>query len=557
MDPLTAIGLASAVIQFIDFGIKIAARLDDLNRTDSAQVPKSLQAISTQLPLLLSSLGRMKTDSQINKLDFDSKCILRGVVAGCMTQVEKIEDIIERVSAAPGDSFKVKIRKVFVSLKCDEQVWKIERNLQTYVSVLVLHHVVDASASAPVLAADHFFDIREKRVSPFIERPALMKQIEDCLYQTVKSQTQVPIFVLIHGKKGVGKTQLVLQYCHQAHSLGQFQTVFWLDATSSHSVLLGLEAIFATVKRSMDGSRAEKLEFIRSFLKDLWHPWLLVLDNYNPQEHQEIMELLPCNGYGAIAIISCLPELPGVDKTLEVPRYLTQSDQAEANNLLIQAVHNRSASGIKDAVEEGADVNALIWDEWPVLHRCVLLSLDEAVRFLLAKGANPCSVGTCSSALYWAAKGNSWYIFMMILDCRNESGPLWKQADYQAAAKVCAQTGNVGIMKAILRKTEDITAKGDYETPLKNAAGKGKVEMVKFLIGRGELNENMKQGEDALIRAAIDGNFEIVKLLYEEGHVDLNARDAYGTTALCYVTKLKGLDNNAELGIEMAQFLLE
>ncbi|KAB8299009.1 hypothetical protein EYC80_001141 [Monilinia laxa] len=81
--------------------------------------------------------------------------------------------------------------------------------------------------------------------------------------------------------------------------------------------------------------------------------------------------------------------------------------------------------------------------------------------------------------------------------------------------------------------------------------------MVKFLIGRGELDENMKQGEDALIRAAIDGNFEIVKLLYEEGHVDLNARDANGATALCYVAKLKGMDNNAELGIEMAQFLLE
>ncbi|KAG4033313.1 hypothetical protein MFRU_005g03250 [Monilinia fructicola] len=557
MDPLTAIGLASAVIQFIDFGLKIAARLDDLNRATSAQVPPSLQAISTQLPLLLSSLGRMKTGSQISKLDFDSKCILRGVVAGCMAQIAKIEEIIEKVSAAPGDSFKVKIGKVFVSLRCDEQAWEIERNLHTYVSVLVLHHVVDASAGAPAFAADHFFDVREKRVSPFIERPALTKQLEDCLDRTARSQAQAPTLLLVYGKRGVGKTQLVLQYCHQAHSLGQFQTVFWLDASSSQSVALGFEAVFATVKRSMDASRAEKLEFVGSFLKDRWHPWLLVLDKYNAQEHEEIMELLPQNGHGGIIIISCLSELPGVDETVEVPRYLTQSDQAEVNNLLIQAVHNRSTAGIKGAVEKGADVNTLIWDEWPVLHRCVLLSLHEAVRFLLAQGANPCRVGTCSSALYWAAKSNSWYIFMMILDCRDESGSLWKQADYQAAAKVCAQAGNIGIMEAILRKTEEITAKGDYETPLKNAAGKGKAEMVKFLIGRGELKDNMKQGEDALVRAAIDGNFEIVKLLYEEGHVDLNARDAHGTTALCYVAKLKGMDRNAELGIEMARFLLE
>ncbi|ESZ93264.1 ankyrin 2,3/unc44 [Sclerotinia borealis F-4128] len=228
MDPLTAIGLASAVIQFIDFGLKIAARLNDLNRSNSSQIPKSLQAISTQLPLLVSSLGRMKTHSQINHLDFDSKCILRGVVAGCTAQIEKIEDIIDKISAVPGDAFKVKIRKVFVGLRCDEKVWEIERNLQTYISVLVLHHVVDATAAMPLIVEDSFSDVREKRVVPFVERPDLIKELEDFFYKTTRSQAQEPTFVLVHGNKGVGKTQLVLKYCHQAHALGQFQTVFWI-----------------------------------------------------------------------------------------------------------------------------------------------------------------------------------------------------------------------------------------------------------------------------------------------------------------------------------------
>lgn len=558
MDPLTAIGLASAVIQFIDFGIKIAARLDDLNSSNSSQVPKSLQAISTQLPLLVSSLGRMKTDSQINRLDFDSKCILRGVVAGCMTQIERIEDIIEKISAAPGDSFKVKIKKVFVALKCDEKVWEIERNLQTYVSVLILHHVVDASATVPFVVEDKFFDIRENRVSPFVDRPDLIKKLEDDFYKAARSQTQVPTIVLVNGNKGVGKTQLVLEYCHQAHSLGQFQTVFWLDASSANSMYLGLEAVFATVKRSMAGSQAEKLEFVKNFLENLWHPWLLVLDNYEPTFSEEITKLLPRSGYGGIVLVSRSATLPGINQTINVPRYMTQSDQNQLNDLLIRAVQNEDIPAIKDAVNQGANVNSLIWNEWPVLHRCVLFSLAEAVRFLLDKGASPCRVETCSSALYWAAKKHDLTVFRMILDYEEESGSIWKSSDYQTAFNACAETGNVEFMKTILEKTENINlngANGYGTTPLESAVEKGEVEMVKFLIEFGALREDTKQGENALIRAARDGNLQIVKILCEEGHINPNARHSDGTTALCHAAKLKSETDNT--GLEMAQFLLD
>jgi hypothetical protein len=180
-----------------------------------------------------------------------------------MAQIAEVEDILNEIALIPGDSFKVKMRKAFVSLKKDEKVWEIERNLHMYISVLILHHAVDAADTPPAPVDDAYFDVREKRVSPFVERPNLMQELESCLYNAARLQVKNPSIVLLLGDRGVGKTQLALEYCYQAHSLGQFRTVFWLDASSQESLCLGLEGMHATIKRSTDGSRTEKIDFVK------------------------------------------------------------------------------------------------------------------------------------------------------------------------------------------------------------------------------------------------------------------------------------------------------
>jgi hypothetical protein len=141
MDPLSAIGLASAVVQFIDFGLKVAKRLDEFNSANAGEMPKSLTVVGTLIPLLTNALGRIKTDEQIKNLDFDTKCILKGIVSGCRAQIGEVEAMINEISKIPGDSFRQKIKKVFTSLNYDEKIWLIERNLHTYMTVLTLHHV--------------------------------------------------------------------------------------------------------------------------------------------------------------------------------------------------------------------------------------------------------------------------------------------------------------------------------------------------------------------------------------------------------------------------------
>jgi len=557
MDPISAIGLAAAVVQFIQFGVQVAKRLDEFNNANPGEVPRSLQAISIQLPLLLNALNRIKTDSEIKNFDVDTKCILRGVISGCQLQVAEVETMINDISRSPGEAFKARIRKVFTSLKYDEKIWEVERNLHTYISVLILHHVVDPTVNTPLPVEDTFFDVREQVVDPFVERPSLMKELEIELRSASRSQVKNPTIVTLMGPKGVGKTQLALSYCYSARSLGQFRTVFWLDASSLESLLLGFESIYATVRRSTDGTRKEKLEYVKSFLDDLWHPWLLVLDDYEPTAlYNDIVEILPTRGYGGIVLLTRSEEKNGLGKVIEVPRFLSREDQNHLNNLLKNAVQDKDTERIIDLVNQGADVDSRIWDEWPCLHRCALFGLEDAVAFLLSRGATPNPPVQIMKPLYWAASGGHEAVCQLLLDHEDQTGLMSKPADIQAAFDQAANEGKLAVMRLLYKRGAALNRKNKYgQDPLQTAAQKGYIEVVEFLINEGHLKENHTEAGQAFIAAASAGHWDILKIISSEGKIDINCQDGQGLTALCHSAGLKNQDNE-ENGYEMAEFLL-
>jgi hypothetical protein len=109
-----------------------------------------------------------------------------------MAQIVEVESMANEISCMPGDSFKVKMRKVFTTLKYDEKVWEVERNLHTYISVLILHHVIDSTDSILPPVEDTFFEVREKRVSPFVERPVLMEDLDAHLHMPQDLKPKIP-----------------------------------------------------------------------------------------------------------------------------------------------------------------------------------------------------------------------------------------------------------------------------------------------------------------------------------------------------------------------------
>ncbi|MCJ1389673.1 hypothetical protein MMC18_002530 [Xylographa bjoerkii] len=562
MDPLTAFGLAAAVLQFVQFGMQVAARLEDYRSSNPNEIPKSIEAICTQLPLLLNAFNRMNSEASLNKLDFDTKCILKGVVAGCMTQVEEIEKIVRQISNEPGQSLGVKMRKVFVSLKSEDKVWAIERNLHTYISVLILHHVVDSSEAPERMPDDtSYFDIREERVSPFYERNGLLQQLGDQLRAASRSQVEVPTIVVLEGPEGVGKTQLALEYCYQANKLGQFQTVFWLDAGTEESLCLGLESMSATIRRTKQGSRTEKIDFVKKFLGELWHPWLLVLDNYQHFAWGDLLEYLPKTGYGGIIFLTRDSTGNNLGSAISVRRYLTAQEQSRLDSSIANAVQTEDLGRVKTLVSEGADVNALVYNQWPCLHRAALLGSSDMVSFLLANDADPSHGPLDDRPLWWAAHGGYPDVVEILLDHDDKIGYVPTLQENNLAYWAAAERGSLKAVRLLLDRREvtldGINRRG--ETALESAARNDYVDVVKLLLERSAYSEDKHSLERALL-GAMSGSkqhHELAKLFCTTGKVNANAQRQDGSTLLYSAASSKDDSSRKENGEEITKFLLE
>lgn len=555
MDPLSAIGLASAIVQFVQFGFQIADRLHELTSTHPGQIPKALQGISMHLPLLANSLSKIKSDSRISAFDFDTKCILKGIVSGCLAQVQEVEAMLEEISCTPGDSLRSKLKKVMASMKYEEKLTRIERNLNTYISVLILHHVVDSTDAPRELVEETYYDVREKLTDKFVQRKNLIEQLDSHFYDASRSQVTSPTVLLLSGKKGAGKTQLALGYCRAAYELRQFRTVFWLDASTVENLSLGFERMYATVRQSTQGSRIDKIAFMRNFLEDLWHPWLLVLDNYESAHlYNNIMDFLPSRGYGAVLLIS-EDVVNGLGEVLCVPTYRGPHEQDRLDSLLQAAVQNRDLPAIKQAVEQGANVDTMIWGEWPCIHRVSLFGMDDALQYLLDHGANLNMDVKVEPTLYWGASGGSENVCRLLLDCEDKQLVHFSPATYQSSFQTAVENGHVEVVKMLIeRRNVNLSLTNRYgESPLANAADKGKTELIKFLIGRGVIRDDKISGEKALKNAVSRGHLEAVKVLCQEGGVSTNLGSWSDENLLAFVGESRYDENT----LAIAEYLLE
>lgn len=492
MDPLSVLSLTSTIVQFIDFGFKVTKRLTDYAKAGIDDIPQTLETIATQLPLLLNALERVKANLADSKLDYDTRCILKGVVAGCMVQLGKVDKIMDKVLCVAGGSKAVRIRKAVKSLGTDDKLAAIEKDLQTYISVLILHHVIDDSVAAPMLTAETtYFEVPIERVSPFYDRDDLMEKIDLHLDDVKTSQVASPVSVAFYGKAGVGKTQLALEYCHRTYRLGHFKPVFSLNASTPQTLAFSLRNATTIVRRSKEGSDLEKLNFIQKFLSERWHPWLLILDGYNEAKFDDVFDLLPESGCGAYLFTTDTSKAPMLDNVIEVPKFLTLNERKGLQIQLSNAIEIKDTENALRMISLGADANSVTMIEWPCINRAALHGMTEVVRALLDKGADPKLKATISgeggwTALYWAATNGHTSIVKMVLDHEDRNLTVWEAPGYNSPMLAAAENGHADALRLILdRRKVQIESTKHQWTALEMAARKGHTSVVELLLERG------------------------------------------------------------------------
>lgn len=147
MDPFTAIGLASAIVTFVDIGAKIVKRLKELS--EAGDVPEVFRDIRTRLPLLTSVV--VGTQQNIEHLTPEAREALQEIVTQCFEQVNQLDDLVKKVVVSRGDSRLVKTVKASVSLIEEGRVQRIATALRDNVQLLTFLNVTPGEKGNPPL----------------------------------------------------------------------------------------------------------------------------------------------------------------------------------------------------------------------------------------------------------------------------------------------------------------------------------------------------------------------------------------------------------------------
>ena len=137
MDPITALGVASAVIGFLEIGAQIAKRLEELSK--AGDVPKEFRDIRTRLPLILSIVSNIQETHEA--LAPDAQDAFESVVASCYEQIKQVEKSLEKVTVGTGDSRWRMFSRAAFSLVEESRLQKTSAALRDNIELLTMFKV--------------------------------------------------------------------------------------------------------------------------------------------------------------------------------------------------------------------------------------------------------------------------------------------------------------------------------------------------------------------------------------------------------------------------------
>ena len=402
-----------------------------------------------------------------------------------------------------------------------------------------------------------------------------MQELEKALDPAATSQVLNPLVVYIVGQEAAGKTQLAVEYCHRARAIGQFPTMFWLNASTPQHFFRSLETISDTVRRSKEGlkDRHEKIEFVKSFLCNRWHPWLLVLDNYDPSQLKDPMDHLPSQSSGAILLITRHKSLLAASgNVISLPLYRDPEELVTLRAELLDRTKDEDVEAVGRLLANGADPDSHGENDWPCLNIASQRGLESIVELLLKGGAQPRtlpswehSVNGRGSALYEAASAGQTTVFKLILDWEDAHGLSPQAPGNNAVLLVAAQNGHEEIVRRLVQhRSVHIDGRNTKnENALGLAAHNGHANIVKLLSDQGASAEAESGGVLPIILALSRSHLHIVRILSAHGKVDVNrvynyqCLDSRPDTPLYHFSSCRRCCTNQGDSIKVVKYLLD
>jgi prefoldin subunit 5 len=148
-EALAAVAVVASIVQLVDFSTRVVSRLDEFYAV-TREVPKSFRHVKTELPLLAATLAQLKEAIDTTSVAQGLTTALVPVIAGCNEQVEQLDDILRNMLPEASDSWRIKGKKVIVSLGHDSKVESIMKTLENYIRILTFYYAAASSTLQPL-----------------------------------------------------------------------------------------------------------------------------------------------------------------------------------------------------------------------------------------------------------------------------------------------------------------------------------------------------------------------------------------------------------------------
>jgi hypothetical protein len=217
------IGLASAIVQFVDFGDKIVERLNEFN-SDIHEVPKAFQAVKVQLPLLIDTLRRTQQQASTGHVSEEAATALKPLIDACSAEIKILQNILEKTLPPQKSSSWQRRLLALKSLAHDKDVERSITKLEGHIRLLTFYqstHNSDSSHKLLTLRQTHNASSHQSRkpifMVPFDPDETFFgrKDIMDSVDQKLNSSRRRAV---LSGIGGVGYNEITLMILDSADS---------------------------------------------------------------------------------------------------------------------------------------------------------------------------------------------------------------------------------------------------------------------------------------------------------------------------------------------------
>ena len=364
------VGLASAIVAFIETGTRVVQRLKQVKDSGTVFIE-----VADQLPLLLKVVEELQGDLNEPSMDPIVSLALSRTVEGCLRQANILNALLEKSTFGFHDSKLQRFRKTLGGVRNESKVREIQRILETYKTTLMMHLGQSTNKGISFktkLKPQELCHMPSNRVSYFVGREELLAKIGLNLLPATKELCERRIVVL-QGMGGQGKSQVALEYCRRAQACRDFPTIIWIDATSPRTVTNDLEHIAEILigdSRTFPDSEA-RLSYAKARLESWPGTWLLVFDNFDqPGAFHNIQDYVPNGHKGALLFTSRHADSSRLGTTIPVEGM----SEEESLELLL---HQCNLEKTDETAKEGRTIVRELG--------CLPLAIDQAGSYIRSR----------------------------------------------------------------------------------------------------------------------------------------------------------------------------